>query len=591
MPAPNEQSALPFSIDRTVARDNLLLVGVASFLCGLIVAVHTIYITVITRTPIFVFDEWRVLARYIELKADRLSLLSFLWENYQGHRPAISRLLFILDANTVGGTQVLTETVAIILWVLLVLLFAVVHLRRRQLPWGTQLIGVGLLVLVLFPNQQVYNFGIGWNSAIIASVLFSVLALFLLIKSIEDKVNSKRAFALFVCSLLGGVLSTFSMANGLLIWPIMFLVCTRFRAWRWATTVTIVGTIIVTTYFLDFQQGEALLDSLRNPQEFLYFFVTFLGIPSFGILGSRGTIFFGAIAILLVAYHFFRQGRHVDDNTPSVCLLLGICLFLIATAAMVSVGRFRLDIEPALVPRYYSFASPLWAALLLLGFILHKQKLEKNPESVVWVVSDAGVLLVSMCICASAYLTGPSSELLKLHLHDDREFAATAIVAGAPDRSVLKNIYPLSDIDILSLVPYLVSNRLSIFHSDIDYFLYQKAHNDLHKPLSANAVLNGDWCVGAIDNIHKLDEGHSSSTWYQISGWSLDHHERNADAVIFTDEDGRIMGIGRLFLAEPMMGRVFNGYVNIGAGRSIIAYAFRADRHHLCRLGKAQFRQ
>jgi hypothetical protein len=179
MPAPNEQSALLFSIDRTVARDNLLLVGVASFVCGIIVAVHTIYITVITRTPILVFDEWRVLARYIELKADRLSLLSFLWENYQGHRPAISRLLFILDANTVGGTQVLTETVSIILWVLLVLLFAVVHLRRRQLPWGTQLIGVGLLVLVLFPNQQVYNFGIGWNSAIMANVLFSVLALFL----------------------------------------------------------------------------------------------------------------------------------------------------------------------------------------------------------------------------------------------------------------------------------------------------------------------------------------------------------------------------------------------------------------------------
>jgi hypothetical protein len=180
--------------------------------------------------------------------------------------------------------------------------------------------------------------------------------------------------------------------------------------------------------------------------------------------------------------------------------------------------------------------------------------------------------------------------LLKLHLHDDREVAATAIVAGAPDQSVLKNIYPLSDIDILSLVPFLVSNRLSIFHSDIDYFLYQKAHNELHKPLSDEALFEGEWCAGAIDSINKLDAGHSSSTWYQISGWSLDRQiVRNGEAVIFTDEDGRIVGIGRMLFAEPMMGRVFNGYVNIGAGRSIIAYVFRADRHHLCRFGKANF--
>jgi hypothetical protein len=367
--------------------------------------------------------------------------------------------------------------------------------------------------------------------------------------------------------------------------------CVWFRAWSAAIIVGLFGITVIGTYFFHWQETGAVVDAIKHQKEFLYFFVAFLGIPSFGILGSPGTIFFGALAILFVIYHFFRQRHHVDDNRPSVCFLLGICLFLVATAAMVSVGRFRLDIEPALVPRYYSFASPLWAALLLLGFILHKQNLEKSPESALWVVLDAGVLLISICICASAYLTGPSSELLKLHLHDDRELAATAIVAGAPDRNVLKNIYPISDINILSFVPYLVSNRLSVFHSDIDYFLYQKAHNELHGPLSASAVLNGDWCVGAIDNMNKLDEGRSSSTWYQISGWSLDHRERNAAAVIFADEDGRIVGIGRTVLAEPEMAKVFNGYVNISPGRSVIAYAFNANRHNLCRFGETKFGQ
>ena len=110
--------------------------------------------------------------------------------------------------------------------------------------------------------------------------------------------------------------------------------------------------------------------------------------------------------------------------------------------------------------------------------------------------------------------------------------------------------------------------------------------------LSDEALFEREWCVGAIDSTNKLDVGHSSSTWYKISGWSLDRQiVGNAEAVIFTDEDGRIVGIGRMLFGEPMMGRVFNGYVNIGAGRSIIAYAFGADRHHLCQFGKAQFRQ
>ena len=459
------------------------------------------------------------------------------------------------------------------------------------MPWGIKLIGVGLLFLVLFANQQIYNFDIGWNNCIQVNVFFSALALHLLIKSIQN-VNRKHAFALFVCALICGVISTFSLANGLLVWPIMLLVCAWFRAWRWAMIVTTLGTLIIAAYFFGFQETGAVIDALKNPKEFLYFFVTFLGIPSFGILGPQGTILFGALGILIVVYHFFRQNWRIDRDMPTICLLLGICLFFIATAGMVSIGRFRLDVEPALVPRYYSLASPLWAAILLLGFILHKQNLEKAHKSVALTVLDAGVLLVSICICGSAYFTGPSSELLKIHLHDDRELASTAILAGAPDQSVLKNIYPLSDINVLSLVPYLASNRLSVFHSNIDYFLYQKAHNELHKPLSDGALLNGEWCAGAVDNINKIDMGRSSSTWYRTSGRLLDRKVKgNADGVLFSDENGRIMGIGRISLVGPETTNAFNGYVKTSGSRSVIAYAFKADRKNLCRFGETKFTQ
>ena len=228
---PNEQLASPHYPDSAATKDNLLLVGVASLLYGLVAAVHAVYLTAIIHTPVLISDEWRVLVRYIEFMTGRLSLLSYLWEDYFGHRPVLARLLFILDAETVGGTQALTKSISLSLCVFLIALFAMLLLRQTQIPWGARLIGVGLLILMLLSNQQIFSFSIGWNNAILTNVWFSVLALYLLITSIERTANGNQAFAIFVCALLSGVLSTFSMANGLLIWPIMVLVCARFRAW------------------------------------------------------------------------------------------------------------------------------------------------------------------------------------------------------------------------------------------------------------------------------------------------------------------------------------------------------------------------
>ena len=210
---------------------------------------------------------------------------------------------------------------------------------------------------------------------------------------------------------------------------------------------------------------------------------------------------------------------------------------------------------------------------------------------------DAGALVISMFVCGSAYFNGPSSDLLLL-MHDDRERATTAIVAGAPDQIGLKSLYAYPDMDIISSVPYLASNRLSVFHSNIDYFLYQIAHNALHKPLPDGMLLDGEWCAGAFEDIDKV-VGRSSSTWNQISGWLLDRGmELTADGVLFTDEQGRLAGIGRMLLARPDVDKAMNskhtqmvvhyiGYVELNTSRgTVIGYAFKADRNNLCRFGE-----
>ena len=62
--------------------------------------------------------------------------------------------------------------------------------------------------------------------------------------------------------------------------------------------------------------------------------------------------------------------------------------------------------------------------------------------------------------------------------------------------------------------------------------------------------------------------------------------ERRADGVLVSDENGRIVGIGR-FVSFATANR-FSGYAEISDSRSIVAYAFRAHGQGLCRLGEPQ---
>jgi hypothetical protein len=608
----SNQSGPSHHVDRAATRA-FLVVGVVAFLCGLFVAVHTVYLTLLVQTPLLLADEWRVLPKYIEFKMGKLSLLSFLWEDHFGHRPVLARFLFILDAETMGGTQVLSKTISLGLCGLLAALFATLLLRLKQIPLGTRLIGIGLVILVLLPNQQVENFAIGWNNAILTTVWFSVLALYLLTKSIEKGLNGNRSIALFVCAILSGILATCSMANGLLTWPIMFLVCAQFRNWRYATIVALVGTAVITTYLWDYHRTGLLLIILTQPHALLLYLIAFLGNPAIA-LGLQVSTLFGVLGILLVGYHFFRQSWRTDRDSPAVWFLLSVCLFVIATAGLTSVGRLTFGTEVGVQPtnvsaigplalRYYSFISPLWAAILLLGFIQLKRNLESTARGVC-VLFDAGVLVVSIGMCGSAYFIGPSSVWLTLNRHDLFEWSATAIVAGAPDQVVLKHVYSFPDINIFSSVPYLVSNRLSLFHSNIDYFLYQKAHEELHKPLSDYMLLDGKWCVGSIDEINKLtDVEWTSVIWNKVSGWTLDRErERAADGVLFADEEGRLVGIGRVLTARPDVDEALNlkhaqlmlhfmGYAQTAASQSIVAYAYTFDRKDLCRFGEMTIRQ
>jgi hypothetical protein len=68
--------------------------------------------------------------------------------------------------------------------------------------------------------------------------------------------------------------------------------------------------------------------------------------------------------------------------------------------------------------------------------------------------------------------------------------------------------------------------------TNIDYFSLPKAHNELGNPLSKGALLEKEWCAGAIDD-KKLDQDLPvrHGTKYPAGRWTV--NDRSADAFYF----------------------------------------------------------
>ena len=337
---------------RSFPRNDILLpVGIGALLCGLLVAAQTIYLAFMLRSPLLQLDEWRVLPRYIEFVSGKLTLMSFLLEDHFGHRPALTRLLFILDAEFTGATQALTKTISIVLCGALLGLFAIVLLRQKQLPYGLKLLGIGLVSIALLPTQQIHNFSIGWNNTILTAVFFAVLALYAVTiaaghaeGSNRERLGRLRASLRCLEHILHGQ-RALGLAHHARCLPAVSHVASRRNCGAFRRHC---GSRIS----LELPKNRIAGRGDAAPGELLAYVVTFLGtfifVPFLPPYASAAL--FGCIGILLVVYHFVRQGFRTGSDQLATWFLLGVSLFSIGTAELTALGRIRFGAEVGLAP-------------------------------------------------------------------------------------------------------------------------------------------------------------------------------------------------------------------------------------------------
>jgi hypothetical protein len=510
-----------------------------------LLALQTVRIVIDTHSSSLQGDEWSVLARYIAMRDGLLSPLGFLWEQHNEHRVALARIFFLADILTDRGTQVLTKTVTLLFCAATAGFFSLLVIRLDRLHWGIRLGAIGLFIALFMSSHQLENLYRGFNNQVLTVTFFSVLALYLTVRSIERG----RALALWF-ALLCGILSTYSMANGLAVWPLMLVLCVVLHAGLRSTAiVVIVGALVIASYLWQYHSPPghpSPLAGLADPLGFAHYFFVFLAGPLSGF-NLRQAMVVGVGAFLLAFYHLLRQ-RTASRNTTA-WFLIATCLLVMAIDAMVAIGRFGFGVEQGLASRYSSYVAPLYAALLLLGLL----RIAEAQRSLVHCL-DSATLGGTILACGIVLAPGQSQVIVEWSIG---QFAAyerltAAVITEATDEEPLQSV--AIPAQVKSGFPYLAAHRLSMFRSNSSFEL----HKAIQERAAIGSVMNPQrkWCLGFIDEIAPIVAG---SAWLRVSGWAIDRGtERPGDGVAFADGTGRVIGAARFVSARADVDSALN---------------------------------
>ncbi|MFB2834730.1 hypothetical protein [Floridanema evergladense] len=435
------------------------------------------------------------------------------------------------------------------MWVSLVLACIVSINIFRLIKWtiGESLIKVIFLAilcnLLIFSPVQYENWL--WGHQLI--VFFPIACVTTCLVAIYSGIN--RKVKLVICLILCTI-STYSFANGMLSWIIVFPALAISKSWKWQDIfqdkwlyIPWIATFTanMAVYFYKYEkppETPSITYGILHPNEALPYLLSFLGAPlgwgtikynwKFSSLVNNN-IWIGTILIILLlgVFSYFIKQRKDPTVIYRMTGWLTISFYVITSGLITSLGRSGLGLESSVALRYMTFSVYLPLTLVNLiaivyddaktkGFLINKSKR----------VAQAGILLLLTGFLyfyiITAELTIPRMYTIKL----DRLQAKACYIflnIAPEEKCITEKVYP-------SFSGLQKRAKLIDYLGIIDAKLL---NNDKIQDIQAtNRVTNEEWGYGWFDQVKKVDKNN-----YSAGGWAvLPEKKEPADAVILTYE-------------------------------------------------------
>jgi len=298
-----------------------------------------------------------------------------LWHPVIEHRLVVPILLFLAWAHWTRWNTAYQIALNVLLGLGIFLVLAI-QIRRTAQALGIPRLTWVLpaISLTVFALHQ-YNWLVGTYCVYYLNTL-GALATIVLLTTPGIRWHHVMAALLF------GGLATYSFANGLLLWPLGWLLLfwgsssLRAPTRRRMLAVWVgVGILVTGTYLAGnpFLTQRALLWTWwQLPGRYVAYVGAFLGAPLFPS-HWLGAFFLGVLGLGLWGVAVWRL--RVSHRLPGFVLLpyVAMGLYAIGSATLAGIGRSRLGVTQALRCSYVTVASLLWLTLLVF-LALHLQR-------------------------------------------------------------------------------------------------------------------------------------------------------------------------------------------------------------------------
>ena len=358
--------------------------------------------------------------------------LEQLYARHNEHRLVIPRLWFLLDTVAFDATQafliVVTVLSSLVHAAVLALLFR--SLGHRGWPlWAFAGAAVGA---VLSPGQW-ENLVWGFQVQFVQVWLFATLAFVAVAHA-----SGKAAWWLVPAGILAGLASTYSMANGMLVWPLLVALA----LWRGLRGGPLVLLLAAAVAVLAFQaagfkvhpgHGDPI-KTIAEPGKLLLYAFRYL-TNGIGAIGSLGQEIIGALLTLAVIGIAIDAIVRRPRYSPTHAVLLAIAGFIIGAALATALGRVNFGVGQANATRY---ATPSFIFLLVTGALLLERLLRVQSVQLKAGVTAVGVAL----LLVPGLVDGVRHVPAALGERDGRINAIATYIAGGYRPLELKPLYP-----------------------------------------------------------------------------------------------------------------------------------------------------
>lgn len=304
-------------------------------------------------------DEWNMLPLY--QKVDNHSLhFSDLWALHNDHRILFPNTVMLIAAYTTHWNvkaELYISFVFSAITALMLYLLILYKIRKRSLA----ILASVLIAGWLYSPIQYQNWLLGWQLEWFMCITGVVLSIFFLDR-LRDLKKQKLYFCLAIAS---AVLASYSLGDGILIWPIGLLMLIFNKQTKKVLSVWLLTAILATTaYYYNFQQpyGIPHIDILSiSPLNLLKYTFGYIGATAFGQTNKAILIGGVLLAILIPVLVVVWRNR---DEMHKFAPWLSLVLLGLSSGIITGIARISYGVNGGTISRYTTFSL-----LYLVGLV------------------------------------------------------------------------------------------------------------------------------------------------------------------------------------------------------------------------------